>query len=164
MTDDGDDHKTSGGQDGEDAKERVDRELIELLNELRVALPGVQVLFAFLLTLPFTQSFGKLSGIGETAYIVALLSAAMATALFIMPTSMHRLTFRGSNKEQILFTSNRAAIAGLGLLLVSIAAVVVVVFSALFNNTTALLVAAAVAAWFAWFWYVIPLRMKSKKD
>ena len=160
MTNDDEKQKDSGGQADEDAKERVDRELIELLNELRVALPGVQVLFAFLLTLPFTQAFGKISGVGETAYVVALLAAALSTALFILPTSMHRLTFREGTKEQLLFTSNRAAIGGLALLLVAIVAVIVVVFSALFDNTVAFLVAGAVALWFGWFWYALPLRLK----
>ena len=95
------------GGNGEDTKERLDRELIELLNELRVALPGVQVLLAFMLTLPFTQRFGILSDLQKASFVVALLSTSCAIVFFMTPTSYHRLRWRAGDKEQILTTSNR---------------------------------------------------------
>lgn len=100
----------------EDQKERVDRELIELLNELRVALPGVQVLFAFLLTVPFTERFGRATALQRSVYFATLLLTTASSVLLIAPTPYHRLRFRAPDKEQLLFTSNRLAIVGLGLL------------------------------------------------
>src|SRR5918996_1213051 len=100
----------------EDRKERLDRELIELLNELRVAIPGVQVLFAFLLTVPFTQRFGDVSEFQKTVYFVTLLCAAAASAFLIAPSAYHRLRFRQRDKHQMVVTSNRLAIVGLAFL------------------------------------------------
>src|SRR5512144_1444531 len=98
---------------GESPKERVDRELIEQLNELRVALPGVQVLFAFLLAVPFQQRFGQVNDIQRAVYFVTLASAALASTLLIAPSSIHRLLFRQGNKERIVRWNNRVSIAGL---------------------------------------------------
>ena len=105
----------------ESKKERVDRELIELLNEVRVALPGVQVLFAFLLVVPFNQRFLELTTAERWAYYAALLSTALAAALLIAPSSYHRLRFRHGDKEQMLLTSNRLLVSGLALAALSIA-------------------------------------------
>src|SRR5437867_9230406 len=91
-----------------------DRELIELLNELRVVLPGVQVLFAFLLVVPFTDRFERVTGMQKTAYMIGLLATLLATILLIAPSAYHRLRWRERNKERMLRTSNRLAIAGLG--------------------------------------------------
>src|SRR5438445_13719808 len=96
-------------QEGE--KQRVDRELIELLNELRVALPGVQVLFAFLLIVPFSQGFAKVSSAQRAVFFAAFLCTAIATALLIAPSSYHRIHFRRHDKERMLITSNRLALA-----------------------------------------------------
>ncbi|MFL5737725.1 MAG: DUF6328 family protein [Actinomycetota bacterium] len=141
----------------EDRKERVNRELIELLNELRVALPGVQVLFAFLLIVPFSQGFSKLTSVQRIAYFVAFVCTSAATALLIAPSSYHRLRFRQSDKERMLFTANRLAIAGTAFLLVAITGVVYLVTDVLFHIAWASVVAAVNAAWFAWFWYGLPL-------
>src|SRR6059058_4200036 len=97
---DGPDHGT------ESRHERVNRELIELLNELRVALPGVQVLFAFLLTVPFTQRFGKTTEIERDIYFVTLILAALSSVLLIAPSSQHRLLFRKRDKERLLLRAN----------------------------------------------------------
>jgi Family of unknown function (DUF6328) len=144
----------------ENKKEKIDRELIELLNELRVALPGVQVLFAFLLVLPVSQGFTKIDEAGRAIYFASLLLAAAASALLIAPSSYHRLHFRSGNKEHILLTSNRLAIAGLALLELSISGAIFVISSLLFDNSIAALVAAATALWFTFFWYVLPLARK----
>ena len=141
----------------EDRKERVDRELIELLNELRVALPGVQVLFAFLLIVPFSQGFGAITSVQRAAYFVAFVCTSAATALFIAPSTYHRIRFRQRDKERMLFTANRLTIAATLFLALSISAVVYLVTDVLFHTTWAALAAALNAGWFAWFWYGLPL-------
>ena len=150
----------------ENEKERVDRELIELLNELRVVLPGVQVLFAFLLLLPFQPTFASLDATQRTVYLIALLATAAAAALLIAPSSYHRLRFREGDKEPMLFTSNKLAIAGTALTAISTAAVVFLIFDVVVGEPIAAIVAAATGAWFLWFWYGIPLlrAMRSRAD
>ena len=105
--------RSSSGSSGESHKERVDRELIELLNELRVALPGVQFLFAFLLIVPFQQTRDQLTDFQRDLYFVALLAAAVATVLLIAPAAQHRVLFRQKDKEKLLRRSNVYAVAGL---------------------------------------------------
>src|SRR5881397_3111932 len=103
----------------EGEKQRVDRELIELLNELRVAMPGVQVLFAFLLIVPFSNGFPKMTPVQRDVYFVAFLCTAVATLLLIAPSIHHRLRFRDRDKEALLQRANRLSIAGLGFLAVA---------------------------------------------
>ena len=141
----------------ESHKERIDRELVELLQELRVAIPGVQILFAFLLTLPFTGAFDDLGGSQRAAFSAALLCAAAATALLIAPTAYHRWNFRAGEKERMLFTSNRFALAGLALVAVAIACALFVVFSVVFGAAWAGWSAGLAGLWFAWLWYALPL-------
>jgi hypothetical protein len=150
----------SSANEQENKKERIDRELIELLNELRVALPGVQVLFAFLLVLPVSQGFTKVDSIGRAIYFASLLLAAGASALLIAPSSYHRIHFRSGNKEHILLTSNRLAIAGLILLELAISGAIFVIANLLFANAVAALIAVATALWFTYFWFVLPLLRK----
>src|SRR3954447_17685568 len=107
---------TNGGVSDEDRKERINRELIELLNELRVALPGVQVLFAFLLAVPFAQGFTKVTDFQRALFFVVLALTAVSAALLIAPSAWHRLRFRRRDKERILHASNKMAIGGLGFL------------------------------------------------
>src|SRR5215204_3048349 len=139
----------------ESKEERLDRELIELLNELRVALPGVQVLFAFLLGVPFTQRFAHVTDLQKDVYFVTFLCAAFATALLIAPSAYHRLEWRQGDKEHLLVVSNRLAISG----------TVFVVTDLLFNKTSAAVVAGLTAAVFGWFWYGMPLlrRLTSRR-
>jgi hypothetical protein len=146
-----------GGSTDEDPKQRVNRELSELLQELRVALPGIQVLFAFLLTIPFSQGFSTLTPLETKVYATALLLAAAATGLLIAPTAFHRIHFRSGNKERMLFASNRLAIVGLAFLAAAVACSVLVVMAAIFSFGVAAVMAAGVAAWFVWFWYGLPL-------
>jgi hypothetical protein len=141
----------------ESHKERVDRELIELLNELRVALPGVQVLFAFLLGIPFTNRFKEVTGVEDVVYVVALLSTATATALLKAPSAIHRLRFRQGRKEEILIQSNRLAIAGIGVLGISVAASVYLVISFLHGPRIATVLTAAITALLVWLWFALPL-------
>jgi hypothetical protein len=141
----------------EDERERVNRELIELLTELRVALPGVQVLFAFLLTLPFTQGFSKVTAAQRAVYFGSFVCAAVATALLIAPTSYHRLNFRKRNKERLLLTANKLSVAGLAFLAVAISGVVYLISDVLYHVAVAAVATAVLAGWFAWFWYALPL-------
>jgi hypothetical protein len=141
----------------EDAKARVDRELIELLNELRVALPGVQVLFAFLLTVPFSQRFGSLTDAQRDVYFAAFLCAALSVALLIAPSSYHRLRFRHRDKERMLFTSNKLALAGMAFAALSVTGVVYLISDLLFGVVGASIATGLLAGWFFWFWYGLPL-------
>ena len=141
----------------ESKDERLDRELIEFLNELRVALPGVQVLFAFLLGVPFTQRFAQVTDLQKDVYFVTFLCAAVATALLIAPSAYHRLEWRQGDKEHLLVVSNRLAIAGTTFLALSISGTVFVVTDMLFNKTSAAVIAGLTAAFFGWFWYGMPL-------
>jgi hypothetical protein len=141
----------------ESKEEQLDRELIELLNELRVALPGVQVLFAFLLGVPFTQRFGEVTDIQKDVYFLTFLCTATATALLIAPSAYHRLDWRRGDKEHLLVVSNRLAISGTAFLALAISGAVFVVTDILFDPTSAAVVAAVTAAFFGWFWYGLPL-------
>jgi len=142
----------------ENDKERVDRELIEFLNEVRVVLPGVQVLFAFLLTVPFTTIFDKdVNGGGRIAYIVAFFFTALAAALMITPTPLHRLQFRTGDKERFLRTSNQLILAGIACLAVAMVAVVWLVAELLFTPGLANVIGAIAGAIVVVLWFVLPL-------
>jgi hypothetical protein len=146
----------------ETEKERLDRELIELLNELRVALPGVQVLFAFLLTLPFTGRFEQLGDVGEALYVVSLTATAAASAFLIAPSAYHRLRWRAGDRERLLTTANRQAIAGTALLAVGISTSFYVVVSFLYGRALAIPLTAGVGALLAWLWYGIALVRRAR--
>jgi uncharacterized protein DUF6328 len=150
------------GERGEDPKERVDRELIELLNELRVALPGVQVLFAFLLTVPFSQGWASVTAFQKDVYFASFLATALSTALLIAPSTYHRIHFRAKNKEQLLFTANRLSIAGTAFLAIAIAGAVFFLTDVLFQLPAAGVITAVIAGWFVWFWYGLPLARRFK--
>ena len=153
-----------GGSDGETRKERIDRELIELLNELRVALPGVQFLFAFLLIVPFQQKGGQLTDFQRGVYFVALAAAALATALLIAPAAQHRILFRQQDKENLLRRSNRSAVAGLFALGVAICSALLLVVDVLFSVTLAWITAGALAVLLIWWWLAVPLWMRAHHD
>ena len=138
-------------------EDRLDRELIELLNELRVALPGVQVLFAFLLTLPFTNRFERISGAERAVYFVALLATTLASALMIAPSAFHRIRFRSRDKEALIVTSNRLLLVGLGSLAIAVVCSVFVIADLLYGTAAGVATAAATALVFGWFWYGLPL-------
>ena len=149
--------RNGGGRGGEDPKERVDRELIELLNELRVALPGVQVLFAFLLTVAFQERFDVLTATDRRVFYAAVLTAAAASVLLIAPTAHHRLRFRTGSKEALLRLANSLAIAGTACLALSVGAAVYVVSAVLYDSSTAGVVAGALTAVTLALWFVVPL-------
>jgi amino acid transporter len=141
----------------ESNEDRHNRELIELLNELRVALPGVQVLFAFLLAVPFANGFPKLGKLDRDIFFVAFIATALSTVLLIAPSSYHRLRWRQRDKERMLRVSNVLTIAGLASLAVAITSTVFVITDFLFHRAWAATFTAIVAALFLVFWYVLPL-------
>ncbi len=146
----------------EGEKERLDRELIELLNEVRVALPGVQVLFAFLLVLPFQGSFADLSELQRDVYVGALLASAAAVALLITPSSFHRINFRRPVKERMLFLSNRLLLWGLLLTVVGMALAIGLVVDVVLGGAAGLFAGLAAAAWFGWWWFAVPLLARRR--
>lgn len=155
---------TRGPAPGESQKERVDRELSELLEEIRVILPGVEILFGFLILLPFEFS-EELGGLERLLYLGAFLSVSAALALLVAPTLDHRLRFRELDKERWLYRSNRLTIAATVLVAIGIALTVYLVVETLVGGVLAGVIAAANASWFAWFWFVAPLmRSRGKRD
>jgi hypothetical protein len=148
----------------ETPEERADRNLGDMLQELRVALPGVQVLFAFLLVVPFNDRFTQLSPFEEKLYFFSLLSAAASSALLIAPGVHHRILFRYQDKEHIVVHANRLVIAGLGMLALAMTAVVALITSFIFADATATVATVVIAVAFGWFWYGLPLRRRAELD
>jgi Family of unknown function (DUF6328) len=137
--------------------ERADRNLGELLQELRVALPGVQVLFAFLLTVPFSNGFTRIDDFQRVLYFGVLLSTALATALLIAPTANHRLLFQMRDKENLVRVSNRLAILGLAVLSISLTAAVLLISDILFKGPAPAIFTAITGLVFVVLWGVLPV-------
>jgi O-antigen/teichoic acid export membrane protein len=137
----------------QEEQERLNRQLLELLNELRVALPGVQVLFAFLLAVPFQQRFSDTSTFERHVYLVTLLASAAATAFLIAPTGYHRLLFQRGDRPRIIEHGTRMLIAGLGCLAVAMTGAVYLITEFLFSTATAVAIGAAAGALFFWLWF-----------
>ncbi len=151
--------RPSGRNETED--ERLDRNLGELLQELRVALPGVQVLFAFLLAVPFQQRFTSISEFDKKAYFATLLLTALSAALLIAPSAYHRLTFRYQQKGRLVFVSNRLSIAGLVVLALAMTCAIMLVTNVLFGTiATTVVTTTLVLAMFVVLWAVLPLRRR----
>jgi high-affinity Fe2+/Pb2+ permease len=141
----------------ESKEERLNRELIELLNELRVALPGVQMLFGFLLAVPFSQRFNAITTTQRNVYYFTFMATAAATIFLIAPTAYHRLRFRQRDKEQMIQTANRLAIAGTACLASALTGAVYLVTDMRFKEAATALAAAAAGGLLVWFWYGLPL-------
>jgi Flp pilus assembly protein TadB len=150
--------------DEESKAERLDRELLELLNELRVLLPGVQVLFAFLLTAPFSQRFAQLAPALQEAYFAAVLFAAAAILFLVAPSVHHRVQWRDRDKERLLKSANRLTILGTVCLAVAIVLALWVVSRVLHSPGPAFLVAAGAAVAFVWVWYALPLSRHLRRS
>ena len=152
--------------DDEQPEERLNRELIELLNELRVALPGVQVLFAFLLTVPFSDRFQTLTGSQRAIYFATFVGTTIATGVLMAPTAYHRIRFRQGDKERMLRTSNRFAIVGIAFLALSVTSAVVLTTDVMFGLGTATVVGVGVLLFLVWVWFAIPLtrRLRDEDD
>lgn len=150
--------RPSGREESED--ERLDRNLGELLQELRVALPGVQVLFAFLLAVPFQQNFTKITTFEKDVYFVTLLCTAISAALLIAPSSYHRMTFRLQQKHELVFLANRFSIAGLAFLAVAMTGAIVLITDVLFGGIATVITGVAAGSTFATLWYGLPLKRR----
>ena len=154
----------SGSGRDETAAERLDRNLEELLGELRVALPGVQVLFAFLLVVPFNTRFAALTPGQERLYLATLVAAGLASALLIAPTAHHRLTFRLQDKEHLVVVANRLAIAGLVFLALSMTGAIGLVTDLVFSTAVAVASSAVIGAAFVSLWLVWPLKRRASRS
>ena len=137
--------------------ERADRQMNELLQELCVALPGVQVLFAFLLAVPFQQRFTEVTGFQEKTYFVVLLLSAAATAFLIAPSAYHRINFAQGDKQHIVRVANRLSVVGLILLAFAMTGAVLLVTDVLFKSGTVAVATVATLVMFASLWFVVPL-------
>ena len=144
----------------ESPAERVDRNFNELLGELRIALPGVQVLFAFLLTVPFQQRFQSATSFEKNVYFVTLCSTAVASMLLIAPSAYHRVEFRLQDKAHIVQVANRFAVAGFLFLGVGMTGAILLVTNYLFSTTASIVVTACAAALFLTLWYLLPIRRR----
>jgi hypothetical protein len=153
-------HPETGRPESEE--ERADRNLEELLGELRVALPGVQVLFAFLLVVPFNPGFDAVTAFQKKLYLVALLLAAAASAFLIAPSVHHRILFRQQEKEYLVVTANRLVVVGLGFLALAMTASIVLVTDVVFSPATTVVVGSLVGLAFAALWYLLPLQRRAK--
>jgi amino acid transporter len=157
----------TGGDERDGASESEDgrdehQELVELLNELRVVLPGVQVLFAFLLTIPFTGRFKELSTFQDSLFAVSFLSAALALVFLMTPTAYHRIRFRAGDDEAMLRISNRLTIVGLACLAVSLEAAVILVGDLVPFRPMAAIAGAVVGLLLVGLWFVLPLARAAR--
>ncbi len=146
---------------GEPVDRVLDRNLAELLQELRVAITGVQILFAFLLGLAFTARFATLGDFERTVYTVALMSTALATIVLIAPVSFHRLVFRRRQKVALVVVADRLLLAGLGLLVLAISSAVLLILDVVLGFTQGLVGGGFIAVTGALTWYGLPIWARS---
>jgi hypothetical protein len=154
----GEEHTPSDRQESDE--EQLNRQLDQLLQELRVAMPGVQLLFAFLLAVPFNQRFAQTTEFQKDVYVVTLLCSALASALFIAPTAYHRIMFRHRDKPHLIRTATRMALAGLTLLALAMTGAVMLVVDFLFKDATVVVCTAIVALSFGWLWFGLPVTRR----
>ncbi len=157
-------HRNDAASREETEEERLNRELDQLLNELRVAMPGVQVLFAFLLAVAFQQRFAEVTEFQKDVYFVTLLASAAASALFIAPTAYHRLMFRARDKPRLVQISSKLAIAGLVCLAVAMNGAVLLVTDVLFDGATVKVTAALTGALYVGLWFGLGLVRRIGAD
>jgi hypothetical protein len=148
----------------ETEQERLNRELDTLLGELRVAMPGVQVLFAFLLAVPFQQRFAQVTDFQRDVYFATLLAAAAASALFVAPTAYHRLMFRERDKPRLVAISSKLALGGLACLAIAMNGAVLLVTDVLFDTTTVAVTVAVTATLFLGLWFGLGLVRRMGKE
>jgi uncharacterized membrane protein YidH (DUF202 family) len=142
----------------------LDRNLTEILQELRVAQTGVQILLAFLLSMPFTQTFRETTSLERLFYLTALLATVGATSMLIAPVAFHRLLFRRRRRPDIIRGANRFAIAGLALMVVAVAVAVLFVSSFVFGPLAGAIAGAVSFAWFGLWWFAIPLNHRNTRS
>lgn len=145
-------------------KERLDRNLEEMLRELRLAIPGVTVLLGFLLALPFQTRFGEVTGFQEAVYFASLLLTAASVLLLIAPTAYHRLTFRHQMKAHLIPLGNRLAILGLVALALSVTGVVVLITDFLYGALTTAIIGGTCGLLFAVLWFALPISARIEEE
>jgi Family of unknown function (DUF6328) len=143
--------------EGDEARRIRDRQVAEILQELRVAITGGQILFGFLLTVPFAQRWTETDDVQRALFLITLLSIAVATGCFIAPTATHRIRFHRRDRAFLVAYANGAAIAGLACLLVAMLAAVLLVTDFVFDRTTAVLATGGVGLVLVALWFAVPL-------
>jgi Family of unknown function (DUF6328) len=138
--------------------------MAELLQEVRVAQTGTQILFAFLLGVPFTQRFAAVTSFQQTVYFVTLLSAAGASAFLIAPSAYHRILFRQRERPFVIEASNRLIIVGLCFVAVAMTGVILLITDLLYSSLTAAIITALAAGVFVLLWFVVPLMRRVRDD
>lgn len=156
------DAKDQRGRDESEA-ERLDRNYDELLQELRVLQAGVQILFAFLLTIVFQQRFGSVSDFQRNIYLVSLINAALATVCITAPVAFHRMVFRRGMKDELIVAANRFAAAGMTFFALAMVGAVFLVLDYLLNLGIAVVVSGGLAAVFVVLWVVLPLVARARQ-
>ena len=154
---------TEADRPGETGAERDDRNLMELLQELRVAGLGVQVLFGFMLSLPFTTRFVKLSQPQRDLYLASLLLAAISTALLMAPVVYHRLVFSCHQKEILVKDAHFMALSGLAAVGLAISAAVLLVVSYVASGVPAVIITVGIVCLFAGLWFALPLARRRSR-
>jgi hypothetical protein len=148
----------------ETSRERLDRNLEELTGELRVIVTGVQVLFAFLLIVPFNTGFAHVGSFERTVYFVTLILAALSAACMIAPSAQHRFLFRHDDKRHLVFVSNRIVIAGLAFLALAMCGALLLVATKLFGPAVGIITVILGALPFLLLWFVLPLQRRKQLD
>jgi hypothetical protein len=159
-----DNHNEHQGDTGESPKERGDRELLELLNGLRVIIPGVQVLFAFLLAVPFAAGFAEAEPFQRNTLFVTTIAAVVSTVLLIAPAAQYRVLFQAGAKEKLLHRANRFALAGTLILGVAMVAALLLILDFLFARSLAIVACVAVAALLLWAWQIQPAITRARSS
>src|SRR5262249_18029457 len=147
----------NSGARGETPLQRVDRAYGEILQEVRVAQTGVQILFAFLLTLAFTSRFGSVPPFQRGIYVVTLMLCAAAAALLIAPAAFHRVVYRQRLKHHLVRVASRLALSGLALLLLALVSALLLILDVVIGLGPALLLAGGALGWFVTWWFVLPV-------
>src|SRR4051794_11360320 len=145
---------------GESEAQRLNRNFDDLLQELRVSQNGTQILFAFLLTVPFSNGFSKVTDFQQGFYFAALLLAALSAAMLIAPAVMHRILFRRHHKRDLVYAASQVALAGQTLLAFAVAASVFLVTDYLYGHTLATVISLAVLGWTSVWFFVVPLYIR----
>jgi hypothetical protein len=141
---------------------RRDRQMIELLNELRVALPGVQILFAFLLTVPFSSGWEGLTVLQRDVYYATLIATALSAACLIAPSAAHRLRFHQGDRTWLIESGNTLTIAGLTFLAAAMSGVVLLITDVIFDGVRVWAYPAAMCAVIVALWFVRPLSRRAR--
>jgi Family of unknown function (DUF6328) len=155
-------HVEPGPDDRDREESKRDRQMIELLNELRIALPGVQILFAFLLTVPFSVRFERLTGFQRDTYYVTLIATALSAACLIAPSAAHRLRFHQGERAWIVESASELMIAGLAFLALALAGCVLLITDLMFEGARVWIYSGVVAVIIVGLWFVRPLTRHAR--